>query len=66
MSYEETKIREMLKLARFSGNKKDILGLLRSAKKDKTSPGGAIVGIYISMKEQLDGKELKIIFPDLF
>ncbi len=66
ISYEEDKIKKMVLLDRFSKKKKSILKLLSSAKKDTTSPGGAIFGIYLSMTEQLSKAELKIIFPERY
>ena len=69
MNYEEKKIREMLLLNRFQ--EKAWEKAYAKAKKDNKDSqglpsGAALVGVYMAMKEELNDRELKIIFPDLF
>ena len=69
MTYEEKKIKEMLLLKRFQ--EKAWKRLYAKAKKDNKDSqgrpsGAALVGVYLAMKSELNGRELKIIFPDLF
>ena len=69
MTYEEKKIKEMLLLKRFQ--EKAWKRLYAKAKKDNKDSqnfpsGAALAGVYIAMKSELNDRELKIIFPDLF
>ena len=69
MTYEEKKIKEMLLLKRFQ--EKAWKRSYTKAKKDNKDSqglpsGAALAGVYLAMKSELNDKELKIIFPDLF
>ena len=69
MTYEEKKIKEMLLLKRFQG--KALKRLYAKAEKDNKDSqglpfGAALAGVYLAMKSELNNRELKIIFPDLF
>ena len=69
MTYEEKKIKEMLSLKRFQ--EKAWKRLYAKAKKDNKDSqnlpsGAALAGVYLAMKSELNDRELKIVFPDLF
>ena len=69
MTYEEKKIKEMILLKRFQN--KAWKRLYAKAKKDNKDSqglpsGAALAGVYLAMKSELNDRELKIIFPDLF
>ncbi len=69
MIYEEKKIKEMLLLKRFQ--EKEWERLYVKAKKDNKDSqglrsGAALASVYMAMKSELNDRELKIVFPDLF